>query len=211
MTHSTSPTWRYPRSRIPQCRRSGVDHARRTPPAQSAAPLSEPPEPTASRKALPPRPPAPLAPPNPNGRLTDSLWSLVVTYPTFTLPFATWLLVGYFSSIPVELEEAALVDGCSPVQAFGRVVLPLAKPGLLAVALFTLTNAWNEFLFAFVFITKDEYKTLPVGMQSMIAGDVVPQGQLAAASLLVSIPVVIMYALGQRFLTEGLTAGAVKG
>jgi multiple sugar transport system permease protein len=144
-------------------------------------------------------------------RVTDSLWSLVLTYPTFTLPFATWLLTGYFSSIPVELEEAALVDGCSRVRAFGRVVLPLAKPGLLAVALFTLTNAWNEFLFAFVFITKSEYKTLPVGMQSMIAGDVVPQGQLAAASLLVSIPVVVMYALGQRFLTEGLTAGAVKG
>lgn len=144
-------------------------------------------------------------------RLTDSLWSLVVTYPTFTLPFATWLLTGYFSSIPVDLEEAALVDGCTRLQAFRRVMLPLAKPGLLAVALFTLTNAWNEFLFAFVFITKDEYKTLPVGMQSMITGDVVPQGQLAAASLLVSIPVVIMYAFGQRFLTEGLTAGAVKG
>ncbi|MDG6108319.1 ABC transporter permease subunit [Dactylosporangium aurantiacum] len=144
-------------------------------------------------------------------RLNDSLWSLVVTYPTFTLPFATWLLTGYFSSIPIELEEAALVDGCTRLQAFGRVVLPLAKPGLLAVALFTLTNAWNEFLFAFVFLTKDEYKTLPVGMQAMITGDVVPQGQLAAASLLVSIPVVIMYAFGQRFLTEGLTAGAVKG
>ncbi|GAA3940107.1 ABC transporter permease [Actinoplanes auranticolor] len=144
-------------------------------------------------------------------RLTDSLWSLVLTYPTFTIPFATWLLTGYFASIPIELEEAALVDGSTRVQAFRRVVLPLAKPGLLAVALFTLTNAWNEFLFAFVFITKDEYKTLPVGMQSMIAGDVVPQGQLAAASLLVSIPVVIMYSFGQRFLTEGLTAGAVKG
>jgi multiple sugar transport system permease protein len=144
-------------------------------------------------------------------RLNDSLWSLMITYPTFTLPFATWLLTGYFSSIPIELEEAALVDGCTRLQAFGRVVLPLAKPGLLAVALFTLTNAWNEFLFAFVFITKDEYKTLPVGMQSMIIGDVVPQGQLAAASLLVSIPVVVMYAFGQRFLTEGLTAGAVKG
>ncbi|MFI7543737.1 ABC transporter permease subunit [Actinoplanes sp. NPDC049599] len=144
-------------------------------------------------------------------RLTDSLWSLVLTYPTFTIPFATWLLTGYFASIPIELEEAALVDGSTRIQAFRRVVLPLAKPGLLAVALFTLTNAWNEFLFAFVFITKDEYKTLPVGMQSMIAGDVVPQGQLAAASLLVSIPVVVMYAFGQRFLTEGLTAGAVKG
>ncbi|SDF41068.1 multiple sugar transport system permease protein [Lentzea fradiae] len=143
--------------------------------------------------------------------LNDSLWSLVLAYPTFTLPFATWLLVGYFRSIPADLEEAALVDGCTRFGAFLRVVLPLAKPGLLAVALFTLTNAWNEFLFAFVFITNDDYKTLPVGMQSMIFGDVVPQGQLAAASLLISIPVVAMYAFGQRFLTEGLTAGAVKG
>jgi multiple sugar transport system permease protein len=143
--------------------------------------------------------------------LNDSLWSLVIAYPTFTLPFATWLLVGYFKSIPADLEESALVDGCTRFGAFVRIVLPLAKPGLLAVALFTLTNAWNEFLFAFVFITRDEYKTLPVGMQSMIFGDVVPQGQLAAASLLISIPVVLMYAFGQRFLTEGLTAGAVKG
>ncbi|MGW5739885.1 ABC transporter permease [Amycolatopsis sp. NPDC003861] len=143
--------------------------------------------------------------------LNDSLWSLVLAYPTFTLPFATWLLVGYFKSIPADLEEAALVDGCTRFGAFLRIVLPLAKPGLLAVALFTLTNAWNEFLFAFVFITKDENKTLPVGMQSMIFGDVVPQGQLAAASLLISIPVVLMYGFGQRFLTEGLTAGAVKG
>ncbi|GAA0944693.1 ABC transporter permease subunit [Pseudonocardia zijingensis] len=143
--------------------------------------------------------------------LNDSLWSLVITYPTFTLPFATWLLVGYFKSIPADLEESALVDGCTRFGAFVRIVLPLAKPGLLAVALFTLTNAWNEFLFAFVFITRNEYMTLPVGMQSMIFGDVVPQGQLAAASLLISIPVVLMYAFGQRFLTEGLTAGAVKG
>jgi len=144
-------------------------------------------------------------------QLNDSLWSLVITYPTFTLPFATWLLVGYFKSIPADLEEAALVDGCTRFGAFVRIVLPLAKPGLLAVALFTLTNAWNEFLFAFVFITRNDYMTLPVGMQSMIFGDVVPQGQLAAASLLISIPVVLMYAFGQRFLTEGLTAGAVKG
>ncbi|WP_199444370.1 ABC transporter permease [Umezawaea beigongshangensis] len=143
--------------------------------------------------------------------LNDSLWSLVLAYPTFTLPFATWLLVGYFRSIPADLEEAALVDGCTRFGAFVRIVLPLARPGLLAVALFTLTNAWNEFLFAFVFITKDDYKTLPVGMQSMIFGDVVPQGQLAAASLLISVPVVVMYGFGQRFLTEGLTAGAVKG
>jgi multiple sugar transport system permease protein len=143
--------------------------------------------------------------------VVDSLWALIITYPTFTLPFATWLLTGYFRSIPVDLEEAALTDGCSRLQAFRLIVLPLAKPGLLAVSLFTLTNAWNEFLFAFVFITKDNLKTLPVGLQSMIFGDVVPQGQLAAASLLISVPVILMYAFGQRFLTDGLTAGAVKG
>jgi multiple sugar transport system permease protein len=143
--------------------------------------------------------------------LLDTKLALILINATFILPFVVVILRQTFLDLPVELEEAALVDGCSRVQALRRVVLPLARPGLLAVALFTLTNAWNEFLFAFVFITKDEYKTLPVGMQSMIAGDVVPQGQLAAASLLVSIPVVIMYAFGQRFLTEGLTAGAVKG
>ncbi|MGP4020822.1 ABC transporter permease [Saccharopolyspora sp. 5N708] len=144
-------------------------------------------------------------------QLIDSRWALILTYPTFTLPFATWLLLGYFRSIPVELEEAAMIDGATRFQAFVRIVMPLAKPAMLAVALFTLTNAWNEFLFAFVFITSDDLKTLPVGLQSMIFGDVVPYGVLAAASLLISIPVVLMYSFGQRFLTEGLTAGAVKG
>ncbi|MCI2416031.1 ABC transporter permease subunit [Saccharopolyspora sp. K220] len=144
-------------------------------------------------------------------QLIDTRWALILTYPTFTLPFATWLLLGYFRSIPVELEEAAMIDGATRFQAFLRIVMPLAKPAMLAVALFTLTNAWNEFLLAFVFITSDDLKTLPVGLQSMIFGDVVPYGVLAAASLLISIPVVLMYSFGQRFLTEGLTAGAMKG
>ena len=143
--------------------------------------------------------------------LNDSLWALVLAYPTFTLPFATWLLVGYFKSIPADLEEAALVDGCTRFGAFLRIVLPLAKPGLLAVALFTLTNAWNEFLFAFVFITSDHLKTLPVGLQLLVFGDIYPWGRLMAASLLMAVPVVCVYIYAQRYLVEGITAGSVKG
>lgn len=143
--------------------------------------------------------------------LINSLWALIIAYPTFTIPFASWLLMGYFRSIPRELEESAFVDGATRLGAFWRVVLPLARPALLAVALFTLTNAWNEFLFAFVFINDNALMTLPVGMQSMIVGDILPWGQLMAASLLVTIPVVVIYSYAQRFLVEGLTLGAVKG
>jgi multiple sugar transport system permease protein len=142
--------------------------------------------------------------------LVNTLWALVVAYPTFTIPFASWLLMSFFRSIPAELEEAAFIDGASRLQAFWRIVLPLAKPALLAVALFTFTNAWNEFLFAFVFLTNDQLMTLPVGMQSMIFGDIYPWGQLMAASILITVPVVVLYAYAQRFLVEGLTLGAVK-
>jgi multiple sugar transport system permease protein len=141
----------------------------------------------------------------------DSLWALIIAYPTFTLPFACWFLMGYFRGIPAELEEAAMTDGATRIQAFTRVIVPLVRPALLAIALFTLTNAWNEFLLAFVFITNDGSKTLPLGMQSMIVGDVVPWGQLAAASIIISVPVVVAYGYAQRFLVEGLAAGAVKG
>lgn len=143
--------------------------------------------------------------------LVNSLWSLIVAYPTFTVPFACWLLMGYFRGISPEIEESALVDGASRFQAFYRIVLPLATPALLAVALFTLTNAWNEFLFAYVFITNNQLMTLPVGMQSMIVGDTVGWGQLMAAAVLVSVPVVIFYGYAQRFLVEGLSMGALKG
>jgi multiple sugar transport system permease protein len=143
--------------------------------------------------------------------LIDNLWALIVVYPTFTLPFAAWLLMGYFRSIPAELDEAATIDGATRLQSFLRIILPLARPALLAVGLFTLTNAWNEFLFAFVFITRESLKTLPVGLQSMIFGDIYPWGQLMAASILISLPVVVVYGYAQRFLVEGLTVGAVKG
>lgn len=143
--------------------------------------------------------------------LINTYGALILTYPTFLMPFATWVMMGYFRSIPVELEEAALIDGASRLTAFWRITLPLAMPALLSVTLFAFTNAWNEFLFAFVFITSDSLKTLPVGLQLLVFGDIYPWGQLMAASLIMAIPVVIIYILAQRFLVEGLTAGSIKG
>lgn len=144
-------------------------------------------------------------------RLINTLGALIVTYPTFALPFASWLLMGYFRNIPEELENAAMIDGATRFQAFRRITLPLAKPALLAVALFTFTNAWNEFLFAFVFTTDEKIRTLPVGLQTLTTGDTYPYGQLMAGAILMAVPVAVIYSYAQRFLVEGLTAGSVKG
>lgn len=141
----------------------------------------------------------------------NSHTALIITYPTFLLPFATWVLMGYFRSIPVELEEAARIDGASRLYIFWKITLPLAAPAILSVTLFAFTNAWNEFLFAFVFITSESLRTLPIGLQSMVVGDILPWGKLMAASLLTAIPVAVLYIYAQRFLAEGLTVGAVKG
>ncbi len=143
--------------------------------------------------------------------LINTYGALMVTYPTFLLPFATWVLMGYFRSIPVELEEAAMLDGASRIYTFWKIVLPLAAPATLAVALFAFTTAWNEFLFAFVFITSESLRTLPIGLQSLVFGDILPWGMLMAASLLTAVPVAVLYIYAQRFLVEGLTVGAVKG
>jgi multiple sugar transport system permease protein len=144
-------------------------------------------------------------------RIINTLWALILTYPTSMVPFATWLLMGYYRSIPEDLEEAAMVDGATRLQAFIRVTLPLTLPALAAVTLFSFTAAWKEFLFAFVFINRSQLMTLPVGLAQTIFGDIYPWGMLMAASLLISIPVVIFYMWGQRFMIAGLTAGSVKG
>ncbi|MBX3014267.1 MAG: ABC transporter permease subunit [Caldilineaceae bacterium] len=141
----------------------------------------------------------------------NTRWALILTYPTGMIPFATWLLMGYYRAIPEELEHAAMVDGATRLQAFLRVTLPLTAPALLAVTLFAFTNAWKEFLFAFVFISSERLMTLPVGLAQTIFGDVYPWGMLMAASLIISVPVVIFYMYGQRFMVAGLTAGSVKG
>lgn len=143
--------------------------------------------------------------------LINTYGALIITYPTFLLPFATWVMLGYFRSIPIELEEAAMIDGASRLYVFWKITLPLAAPALLAVALFAFTNAWNEFLFAFVFITSESLRTLPIGLLSMVVGDILPWGKLMAASLLTAIPVAVLYVFAQRFLADGLTIGGVKG
>jgi multiple sugar transport system permease protein len=143
--------------------------------------------------------------------IINSHLSLIVTYPTFLMPFATWVMLGYYRSIPEDLEDAAMIDGATRLGAFWRITLPLAAPALLSVLLFAFTNAWNEFLFAYVFITSEALKTLPVGLQLLVFGDILPWGMLMGASLLMAIPVMTVYIYAQRFLVEGLTAGSVKG
>ena len=143
--------------------------------------------------------------------LADSLAGLVAAYPSFTVPFVTWLLMGYFESIPEELEEAAMIDGATRFGAFWRVVLPLAAPGVLAAGLYAFTQAWNEFLYALVFVTDVRMRTLPVGLSSFITGDVYGWGYLMSGAVLTTLPVIAAYAYLQRYMVDGLTAGSVKG
>jgi multiple sugar transport system permease protein len=143
--------------------------------------------------------------------LSDSLAGLIATYPSFTVPFVTWLLMGYFESIPIELEEAAMIDGATRFGAFRRVILPLAAPGVLAAALYAFTQAWNEFLYALVFITNVKLRTLPVGLSTFITGDVYGWGYLMAGAVLTTLPVIAVYIYLQKYMVEGLTAGSVKG
>jgi multiple sugar transport system permease protein len=143
--------------------------------------------------------------------LADSLTGLIAAYPSFTVPFVTWLLMGYFESIPEELEESAMIDGATRFGAFWRIVLPLAAPGVLAAALYAFTQAWNEFLYALVFITNVKLRTLPVGLSSFITGDVYGWGYLMAGAVLTTLPVIAAYVYLQRYMVEGLTAGSVKG
>jgi multiple sugar transport system permease protein len=143
--------------------------------------------------------------------LSDSLAGLIAAYPSFTVPFVTWLLMGYFESIPVELEESAMIDGATRFGAFRRIILPLAAPGVLAAALYAFTQAWNEFLYALVFITDVKQRTLPVGLSGFITGDVYGWGYLMAGAVLTTVPVIVVYIYLQKYMVEGLTAGSVKG
>jgi multiple sugar transport system permease protein len=143
--------------------------------------------------------------------LQDSTWSLIFTYPTFLVPFCTWLLMGYFQTIPKELEECARIDGASRIQAMVWIILPLAVPGILSAGIFAFTLSWNEFLYALVFISSPENKTVPVGVTSeLIKGDVFFWGSLMAGALLGSVPVAIVYSFFVEYYVSGIT-GAVKG
>jgi multiple sugar transport system permease protein len=140
----------------------------------------------------------------------DSKLALIFTYPTFLIPFCTWLLMGYFRSIPFELEESALVDGASRWQILIRVILPLAVPGLISAGIFAFTLSWNEFIYALTFIQSSENKTVPVGvLTELVRGDVFEWGSLMAGALFGSLPVVILYSFFVDYYVSSMT-GAVK-
>jgi len=143
--------------------------------------------------------------------LGNSLHGLVVVYLTFSIPLSTWLLASYFRGVPAELEEQAMVDGSTRIGALFRILLPLSMPGLVAVGIFTFTAAWNELLLALIFITSENKRTVPLGLQYLITGDVFLWGPIMAGAVLSSLPVMILYFAAQRFMVQGLTAGSVKG
>jgi multiple sugar transport system permease protein len=144
--------------------------------------------------------------------LGDSKWALVVTYPTFLVPFCTWLLMGYFRTVPKEVEECALVDGATRIQALWHIILPIAVPGLVCAALFAFTLSWNEFIYALTFTSSSDEITASVGVtQELIRGDIYYWGQLMAGAMLGSVPIVILYVFFLDYYVSGLTAGAVKG
>jgi multiple sugar transport system permease protein len=142
--------------------------------------------------------------------LGNTQQGLMLTYLTFTIPFCTWMLMGYFRGMPVELEEQAMVDGCSKIGALMRILLPLSAPGLVASAIFSFTLAWNEFLLALVITMDQSTMTVPIKLTMMVVGDQYIWGQLMAGAVLASIPVAVLYFIGQRFVVQGLAAGAVK-
>ncbi|MBX6742639.1 MAG: carbohydrate ABC transporter permease [Acetobacteraceae bacterium] len=146
-----------------------------------------------------------------NFHLGDTPWALILTYPTFLIPFCTWLMMGYFKAIPKELEECARIDGASRFKAMLYIILPVAVPGILSAGIFAFTLSWNEFIYALVFLSSPEQKTVPVGVTSeLIRGDVFFWGPLMAGALLGSIPVALAYSFFVEHYVAGLT-GSVKG
>ncbi len=143
--------------------------------------------------------------------LGDTLTSVMLTYPTLLVPFCAWLLMGYFRSVPVELEDAARIDGATRLQTIFRVFLPLCVPGFISAGIFAFTLSQNEFLYALIFLTQTDVRTVPVGaIAELVKGDVFYWGQLMAAALLGSVPVAVIYSFFVEHYVAGLTAGAVK-
>ena len=143
--------------------------------------------------------------------LLDSLAALILAYSTFSMPFVVWIMAGYFQAVPAELEEAARIDGASRFQAFVRIALPLAAPGMGATAIFTLLNAWDEFFFALIFTSTYASKTVPVALAEFIGRHAVNWGLLVTGGFIASLPPIILSLLFYRYIVSGITAGGLKG
>jgi multiple sugar transport system permease protein len=143
--------------------------------------------------------------------LLDTMASLILAYSTFSIPFVVWIMAGYFQSIPIELEEAARIDGASRFQAFWRITLPLAAPGLGAASIFTLLNAWDEFFFALIFTSTYAAKTVPVALAEFIGRHSVHWGMLVTGGFIASLPPIVLSLVFYRYIVSGLAAGGLKG
>ena len=142
--------------------------------------------------------------------LTNSLFGLMLVYPTFTIPYATWILTSYFKTIPVEIEEASLIDGCSRVETMSRIFFPLASPGIISTMIFSFTLCWSEYLYALVFVTDSWNKTITVGLADLIFEDILEWGQLMGGAVIAAVPVVLLYMIASSGVVSGLTEGGVK-
>jgi multiple sugar transport system permease protein len=143
--------------------------------------------------------------------LFDHLQSLILAYPTFTIPFCTWLMAGFFKTIPIEIEEAAMVDGCSRLGSIPRVVLPLSLAGMLTVAIFAFTLSMQDFVYALTFVSSSDEKVVTIGVVTeLIRGDVFFWGSLMAGALIAGVPVAILYSFFLDYFVKGITGGAVK-
>ncbi len=143
-------------------------------------------------------------------QLGNTLHGLIFTYLTFAAPLSTWLLMGFFRGVPIDLEEAAMVDGATRLVSLFRILLPVIAPGIVAVSVFTFTGAWNELLLAMIFITSKDLRTIPVALQYLITGDVFRWGLIMAGAVMAAVPIMLLYYLSQRFVVAGIGAGAVK-
>lgn len=141
----------------------------------------------------------------------NKLSGLVLAYLTFCVPFCTWLLMGYFRTIPAELGEAALIDGATPLGVLWRIILPLAAPGIVTATIFSFTLCWNEFLYAATLAHTNEMQTMSLGLASFLTSDVFIWGQMMAAAIVSTVPVLIIFVFLQRYVVQGLTLGGVKG
>jgi multiple sugar transport system permease protein len=143
--------------------------------------------------------------------LVDTFMGLVLAHETFSVPFCTWLLYGYFKTLPRELVDSGRIDGCSPMGILSRILLPLAAPGVATAAIFSFTTSWNEFLYAATLITNDRMMTLPLGISGFLTSDTYQWGPMMAASIIAILPMLVLFVLAQRYIVQGLTIGAVKG